>query len=92
MVQTCGIVTLRQQPQTAGGTVSVSLKDEGGAIQVIVWKRVRERQRQALLASILLGVYGKWQSEDGVRSLVTQQLVDLSSWLGKLATPNQDFK
>lgn len=62
------------------------------ATQVIAWKRVRKRQRQALLASILLGIQGKWQFEGGKRSLVAQRLVDLGSWLGKLATSSPDFK
>ena len=92
MVRTCGIVTLRQQPQTAGGTIFVSLEDEDGAIQVIVWKQIRERQRQTLLTSTMLGVYGKWQSEGGVRSVVAHRLVDLSGWLGKLVTSSRDFK
>lgn len=70
----------------------VSLEDEDGTIQVIVWKQVRERQRQTLLASRMLGVYGKWQSEGNVRNLIAHRLVDLSGWLGKLMTSSRDFK
>ena len=92
MVRACGLVTLRQQPETANGTVFVSLEDEDGAIQVIVFKRLRDRQREVLLASRLLGVYGLWQSEGGVRNLVAHRLVDLSRWLGALAVPSRDFK
>ena len=91
-VWACGLVTLRQQPETAHGTVFVSLEDEGGAIQVIVWKRVRERQRKELLAARLLGVYGVWQREGEVRNLIAHRLVDLSRWLGRLATSSRDFK
>ena len=92
MVRACGIVTLRQQPQTAGGTMFVSLEDEDGTIQVIVWKHVRERQRQTLLASQMLGVYGKWQSEGKVHNLIAHRLVDLSGWLEKLVISSRDFK
>src|SRR5690606_34075511 len=59
----CGIVTVRQQPQTANGTIFVSLEDETGAVQVIVWRHVRERQRAALLHARLLAVHGVWQRE-----------------------------
>ncbi len=53
-----GIVTLTQQPDTANGTIFVSLEDETGVVQVIVWKSLREQQRKALLGSRLLAVYG----------------------------------
>jgi error-prone DNA polymerase len=92
MVWACGIVTLRQQPETANGTIFVSLEDEDGAIQVIVWKRVREKQRSVLLESRLLGIYGKWQREGEVRNLIAHRLVNLSPWLGRLATASRDFR
>ena len=92
LVRACGLVTLRQQPQTANGTVFVSLEDEGGTVQIIVWKRIRERQRQELLNARLLGVHGVWQREGEVRNLIAHRLVDLSSWLGRLATSSRNFK
>ena len=60
-VATCGIVTMRQQPQTAKGVVFVTLEDETGNINVIVWKALREQQRNELLNSRLMAVYGEWQ-------------------------------
>lgn len=57
-VRTCGIVTPRQQPDTANRTIFVSLEDEHGAVQVIVWRYVREAQRQVLLNARLLAVKG----------------------------------
>ncbi|MDP1780678.1 MAG: error-prone DNA polymerase, partial [Hydrogenophaga sp.] len=56
LVRYCGIVTLRQQPGTAAGVVFVSLEDETGVVQVIVWKHLRERQRTVLTQSRLLAV------------------------------------
>jgi error-prone DNA polymerase len=91
LVRACGIVTLRQQPPTAKGVVFVSLEDEHGTVQVIVWKSVRERQRQELMNAKLLGVYGTWQREGEVRNLIAQRLVDLTHWLGRLAAPSRDF-
>lgn len=91
LVNACGIVTLRQQPPTAHGVVFVSLEDEDGAVQVIVWKALRERQRQELMNAKLLGVYGLWQREGAVRNLIARKLVDLTPLLGRLAAPSRDF-
>jgi error-prone DNA polymerase len=91
IVRYCGIVTLRQQPDTANGTIFISLEDETGIIQVIVWKRLREQQRPEVLRSRLLAVYGTWQREGDVMSLIAGQLQDLSPLLGRLATTSRDF-
>ena len=87
----CGIVTVRQQPETAHGTIFVTLEDETGSVNVIVWRHVRERQRQALLASRLLAVAGQWQARDGVSHLVARRLVDMTPWLGRLDTTARNF-
>ncbi len=92
MVRTVGIVTLRQQPGTAKGTVFVSLEDEHGSTQVIVWKHVKEAQRQVLLGARLLAVKGRWQREGDVCNLIAHRLADLSPMLGKLATESRDFR
>ncbi|MDI1243811.1 MAG: error-prone DNA polymerase [Rhodoferax sp.] len=91
LVRACGIVTLRQQPPTAKGVVFVSLEDEHGTVQVIVWKSVREQQHQELMNAKLLGVYGTWQRAGEVRNLIAQHLVDLTHLLGRLAAPSRDF-
>ena len=87
----CGIVTVRQRPETANGTMFVTLEDETGLVNVIVWPALVEQQRRELLGASLLGVYGIWQSENEVRHLVAKRLVDLSAWLGRLATHSRDF-
>lgn len=92
MVRTAGIVTLRQQPGTAKGTVFVSLEDEHGSTQVIVWKHVKEAQRQVLLGARLLAVKGRWQREGEVCNLIAHRLADLSPMLGRLATESRDFR
>ncbi len=84
-VRCCGIVTVRQQPGTAKGVVFVSLEDESGAVQVVVWRKVGERQRQALLHARLLAVYGRWQREGEVCNVVAARLQDLTPLLGRLA-------
>lgn len=107
-VRVCGIVTVRQQPSTAKGTVFVTLEDETGSVNVIVWKSVRETQREALLHSRLLAVTGTLQCDRPesrlksgtqeavrVRHVIARQLDDLSPWLGRLAqsgTRSRDFR
>jgi error-prone DNA polymerase len=91
LVRACGIVTLRQQPETAKGVVFVSLEDEDGAVQVIVWKSLREKQRRELMNAKLLGVYGVWQRDGEARNLIAKHLVDLTHLLGRLAAPSRDF-
>jgi error-prone DNA polymerase len=87
----CGIVTVRQRPQTANGTMFVTIEDETGLINVIVWPALVEQFRTELLASTLLGVYGIWQTESNVRHLVAKRLVDLSHLLGGLDARSRDF-
>jgi DNA polymerase III alpha subunit len=87
----CGIVTMRQQPETAKGTIFVTLEDETGSVNVIVWRHVRERQRPALLRSRLLAVAGEWQSKDGTTHLIARRLLDMTPWLGAVATSSRDF-
>ena len=88
-VSACGIVTVRQQPQTAKGTIFVTLEDETGPVNVIVWKSVREAQREVLLRARLLVVRGTWQRDVAsgglVCHLVATRLVDLTPLLGRLA-------
>ncbi len=87
----CGIVTMRQQPETAKGVIFVTLEDETGSVNVIVWRHIRERQRPALLRSRLLAVAGQWQAKDGSTHLIARRLVDMTPWLGAVATSSRDF-
>ena len=92
LVRTAGIVTLRQQPETANGTIFVSLEDEHGATQVIVWSRVKEAQRQVLLGSRLMAVKGRWQRQGDVCNLIADRLADLTPLLGRLITESRNFR
>ncbi|MDP3827447.1 MAG: error-prone DNA polymerase, partial [Polaromonas sp.] len=99
-VAACGIVTVRQQPQTAKGTIFVTLEDETGPVNVIVWKSLRDTQRHEVLHARLLAVYGVWQRSEergtregygAVRNLVAHRLEDLTPLLGRLGTSSRDF-
>jgi error-prone DNA polymerase len=95
LVRACGLVTMRQQPGTAKGVVFVTLEDETGSVNVIVWKSLRERQRPELLKSRLLAVYGVWQRDEesggNVRHVIAKRLVDLTPLLGGLTTHSREF-
>ena len=91
LVRACGIVTGRQQPDTSQGVVFVSLEDETGVVQVIVWKSVRQRQRNELTRARLMAVHGVWQREGEVCNLIAGRLEDLTPLLGRLATESRDF-
>jgi error-prone DNA polymerase len=89
----CGIVTGRQKPQTAKGTLFVTLEDETGNVQVIVWNKVYEENRSTILGSRLLAVEGIWQRGDGdVRHLLAQRFTNLNPLLGRLPTESRDFR
>jgi error-prone DNA polymerase len=87
----CGLVTMRQQPQTAKGTLFVSIEDETGSVNVVVWHSVRDNCRSALLQSQLLAVHGTWQNVDGVCNLVAHHLEDLTPLLQGLSIHSRDF-
>jgi error-prone DNA polymerase len=88
----CGLVTCRQRPDSKSGVVFVTLEDETGWVNVVVWRRLAERQRQALLGARLLGVEGKLERHDGVVHLIASRLIDHSALLGTLRTSSRDFQ
>jgi error-prone DNA polymerase len=90
-VRAAGIVTGRQRPGTASGTVFVTLEDETGYINVIVWRDLTERQRRELLGARLMGVEGVLEREGEVMHLIAKRLSDHSALLGRVATLSRDF-
>jgi error-prone DNA polymerase len=86
-----GIVTGRQRPDTASGVVFVTLEDETGYVNVVVWATLVERQRRELLGARLMTVYGVIEREGDVVHLVARRLVDHSALLGRLVTRLRDF-
>lgn len=93
----CGIVKGRQRPGTANGTIFVTLEDETGNVNVIVWSHVIEAWREPLLKSHLLAVQGTWQRDDEtggkVQHLIATGFKDLTPLMGRLAQSNtsRDF-
>jgi error-prone DNA polymerase len=91
MVITAGLVITRQRPGSAGGVTFVTMEDETGYVNLIVWNRVAVEQRAALLESRLLEVHGKLQREGDVQHVIAQRLTNLSSMLGDLMVVSRNF-
>ena len=87
----CGIVTVRQRPGTAQGVLFITIEDESGPVNVIIWPSLVEKQRREVLNASLLGVYGIWQCQGEVRHLVAKRLVDMTHLLGQLETSSRNF-
>ena len=90
-VHAAGLVTCRQRPDTASGVVFVTLEDESGCVNVIVWRDLLERQRRELLGARLLGVAGVLEREGLVVHMIARRLEDHSRLLGSLAVHSRDF-
>lgn len=86
-----GLVICRQRPGSASGVIFLTLEDETGHVNVVVWPRVAERQRRVLLHARLMSVHGTIQLEQGVLHLVADRLRDHSDWLGTLQARSRDF-
>ena len=91
-VRVAGIITHRQRPETASGVVFMSLEDETGISNLIVWPSVQSAQRQAVFASSMIIVQGELQHEMGVVHVIAQKVRDYSAWLGRLDTRSRDFR
>jgi error-prone DNA polymerase len=90
-VRTAGIVLMRQRPQSANGVTFLTLEDESGQVNVIVWESVGREQRRAMIESRLLEVHGELQRQEGIMHMIAQRLIDRSSLLGELLTRSRDF-
>ncbi len=91
LTRAAGIVIGRQRPDTASGVIFVTLEDETGMINVVVWRDVAERQRRALLGSQLLAVHGVLERQGDVVHLIAGKLADHSHLLGRLVARSRDF-
>ena len=90
--RTTGIVVCRQHPSSANGVIFLTLEDETGNTNIIVWSSLVERYRRALVQSSLLTVDGEVQREGEVLHIVAQRLDDCSFLLGELETKSRDFQ
>jgi error-prone DNA polymerase len=91
-VETAGLVICRQHPSSGNGVIFVTLEDETGQVNLIVWPSVAERDRRALLGARLMAVRGEVQREGEVLHVIARGLTDLSPLLGNLTVASRDFR
>ncbi len=87
-VRVAGLVITRQRPGTASGVIFLTLEDETGIANVIVWPKTYERFRRAVIAGRLLRVTGQLQREGSVHHLIAWRIEDLSHILDRLGMPD----
>jgi error-prone DNA polymerase len=90
-IHCAGLVTVRQHPGTAKGVTFVTLEDETGHVNVIVWESLAKAQHRILLESSVMGVKGQMQASEGVFHLVAEELFDYSHLLPKIHFESRDF-
>ena len=86
-----GLVITRQRPATSSGVTFLTLEDETGQVNVVVWRDLAERQRRELLGARLLAVHGTLERQGEVLHLIAGRMEDLTPLLGKLVTHSRDF-
>ncbi len=87
----CGLVTMRQRPMTASGTIFLTLEDETGFVNVVVWPRLCEKQRAEILGASVLAVDGVLDTDGNVHHLIANRVHDFSHLVGGLESKSRDF-
>ncbi len=87
----CGIITMRQRPATASGTIFLTLEDETGCVNTVIWPRLFERQRAEILSATVLAVDGVMETDGEVHHLIADRVHDFSDLAAGLTTRSRDF-
>ncbi len=89
-VRTAGLVLIRQRPGTASGIIFLTLEDETGIANVIVWPKIFETYRPVVIAARFIAVTGRLQSESGVIHVIAERIDDMTPLLGLLSRPENN--
>ncbi|MDZ4730584.1 MAG: error-prone DNA polymerase [Xanthomonadales bacterium] len=90
-VRACGLVTMRQRPMTASGTLFLTLEDETGCVNVVIWPRLWEKQRAEILGASVLAIDGVMETDGEVHHLIASRAHDFSHLADGLQTRSRDF-
>jgi error-prone DNA polymerase len=90
-VRVAGLVTTRQRPGTASGVTFVTLEDESGQVNVVVWLSLAEKRNSVLVNAKLMEVRGELQRESGVTHVIARELLDRTGLMGELRVRSRDF-
>lgn len=86
-VTVAGLVLVRQRPGTASGVIFITLEDETGVANIVVWPKLFERYRRAVIAGRCLRITGRMQREGGVVHIIAEEVEDISWMLDELLLP-----
>lgn len=86
-VTVAGLVILRQRPGTAKGVIFLTLEDETGVVNIVVWRKMYEHFRRAVISGRLLRVTGPIQRENNVTHVIAEKVEDISPMLDTLLAP-----
>ena len=86
-----GVVTGRQRPGTASGVLFLTLEDETGNINVVIWKSIQDRFKQQILTGRILYIKGRLEHEQGVSNVIAGYIEDQSDALPSLGTRSRNF-
>lgn len=86
-IAVAGLVLVRQRPGTAKGVIFITLEDETGIANIIVWRKLYERYRRAVIAGRALKITGRVQRESGVTHVIAEEVEDISHLLDELIRP-----
>ena len=90
-IKVAGLVTCRQRPASATGVLFLTLEDETGNINIVIWEALQKRFRQALLKSQILLIKGKMERKNSVVHIIAGYIEDHSHAIGQLNNPSRDF-
>ena len=90
-VRACGLITMRQRPMTANGTIFLTLEDETGFVNAVIWPRLWERQRNIVLGASLIAIDGVMETDGDVYHLIADRVHDFSDLSNGLKTKSRDF-
>ncbi len=90
-VRACGLVTMRQRPMTASGTIFLTLEDETGYVNAIIWPRLWDKQRAEILGATILAIDGVMETDGEVHHLIASRVHDFSYLAEGLSTRSRDF-
>jgi error-prone DNA polymerase len=90
-IRACGLITMRQRPATASGTIFLTLEDETGYVNAVVWPRLWEKQRAEILGASVLAVDGVVETDGDVHHLIADRVHDFSHLAAGLRSKSRDF-
>jgi len=90
-VRACGLITMRQRPMTASGTIFITLEDETGYVNAVIWPRLWEKQRAAILSATVLAIDGIMETDGEVHHLIAERVHDFSALAAGLRSKSRDF-